>query len=81
MYRKLHRLKPPPLRLPEWRLFPLILDIPTDRSIQRIRRRLATRRYPQVFGCKTALEHYSSSAVASPHLFTRLTVQNLSVAP
>ena len=30
---------------------------------------------------KKALEHYPSSAVASPHLFTRLTVQNLCVGP
>jgi heme-degrading monooxygenase HmoA len=28
-----------------------------------------------------ALEHYPSSAVASPHLFTRLTVPNLCVGP
>ncbi len=30
---------------------------------------------------KDALSHYPSSAVASPHLFTRLTVQNLCVGP
>jgi len=30
---------------------------------------------------KKALEHYPSSAVASPHLFTRLTVKNLCVGP
>ena len=30
---------------------------------------------------KSALEHYPSSAVASPHLFTRLTVSNLCVGP
>jgi len=30
---------------------------------------------------KRALEHYPSSAVASPHLFTRLTVPNLCVGP
>jgi len=30
---------------------------------------------------KTALEHYPSSAVASPHLFTRLAVPNLCVGP
>ena len=30
---------------------------------------------------KKALEHYPSSAVASPHLFTRLTVANLCVGP
>ncbi len=30
---------------------------------------------------KTALEHYPSSVVASPHLFTRLTVPNLCVGP
>lgn len=30
---------------------------------------------------KKALEHYPSSAVASPHLFTRLTVSNLCVGP
>ena len=30
---------------------------------------------------KNALEHYPSSAVASPHLFTRLTVPNLCVGP
>ena len=30
---------------------------------------------------KMALEHYPSSAVASPHLFTRLTVPNLCVGP
>jgi heme-degrading monooxygenase HmoA len=30
---------------------------------------------------KTALEHYPSTAVASPHLFTRLTVPNLCVGP
>lgn len=30
---------------------------------------------------KKALEHYPSSAVASPHLFTRLTVPNLCVGP
>ena len=30
---------------------------------------------------KSALEHYPSSAVASPHLFTRLTVPNLCVGP
>ena len=30
---------------------------------------------------KQALEHYPSSAVASPHLFTRLTVPNLCVGP
>jgi len=30
---------------------------------------------------KAALEHYPSSAVASPHLFTRLTVPNLCVGP
>lgn len=39
----LHRLKPPPLSLPERRVLPLFLDDPADRSIQRIRRRLATR--------------------------------------
>ena len=32
-------------------------------------------------GFKKALEHYPSSAVASPHLFTRLTVPNLCVGP
>jgi heme-degrading monooxygenase HmoA len=30
---------------------------------------------------KSALEHYPSSAVASPHLFSRLTVANLCVGP
>jgi heme-degrading monooxygenase HmoA len=30
---------------------------------------------------KAALEHYPSTAVASPHLFTRLTVPNLCVGP
>jgi heme-degrading monooxygenase HmoA len=30
---------------------------------------------------KKAMEHYPSSAVASPHLFTRLTVPNLCVGP
>ena len=30
---------------------------------------------------KSALAHYPSSAVASPHLFTRLTVPNLCVGP
>jgi heme-degrading monooxygenase HmoA len=30
---------------------------------------------------KKALEHYPSTAVASPHLFTRLTVSNLCVGP
>ena len=30
---------------------------------------------------KKALEHYPSTAVASPHLFTRLTVPNLCVGP
>ena len=30
---------------------------------------------------KRALEHYPSTAVASPHLFTRLTVPNLCVGP
>jgi len=30
---------------------------------------------------KSALEHYPSTAVASPHLFTRLTVSNLCVGP
>lgn len=30
---------------------------------------------------KSALEHYPSSAVASPHLFTRLAVANLCVGP
>jgi heme-degrading monooxygenase HmoA len=30
---------------------------------------------------KTALEHYPPTAVASPHLFTRLTVRNLCVGP
>ena len=30
---------------------------------------------------KSALEHYPPSAVASPHLFERLTVQNLCVGP
>ena len=30
---------------------------------------------------KNALEHYPSSAVASPHLFTRLSVPNLCVGP
>ena len=30
---------------------------------------------------RKALEHYPSSAVASPHLFTRLTVANLCVGP
>lgn len=30
---------------------------------------------------KKALEHYPNSAVASPHLFTRLTVANLCVGP
>ena len=30
---------------------------------------------------KSALEHYPSSAIASPHLFTRLTVANLCVGP
>ena len=30
---------------------------------------------------KNALEHYPSTAVASPHLFTRLTVPNLCVGP
>ena len=30
---------------------------------------------------KSALEHYPSSAVASPHLFTRITVPNLCVGP
>jgi heme-degrading monooxygenase HmoA len=30
---------------------------------------------------KQALSHYPSSAVASPHLFTRLTVPNLCVGP
>jgi heme-degrading monooxygenase HmoA len=30
---------------------------------------------------KKALEHYPPSAVASPHLFTRLTVPNLCVGP
>jgi heme-degrading monooxygenase HmoA len=30
---------------------------------------------------KSALEHYPSSAVASPHLFERMTVTNLCVGP
>ena len=30
---------------------------------------------------KSALEHYPSSAIASPHLFERLTVPNLCVGP
>ena len=30
---------------------------------------------------KSALEHYPSTAVASPHLFTRLTIPNLCVGP
>lgn len=30
---------------------------------------------------KKALEHYPSSAVASPHLFSRMTVPNLCVGP
>jgi hypothetical protein len=30
---------------------------------------------------KQALSHYPSSAVASPHLFTRLTVPNLCIGP
>lgn len=30
---------------------------------------------------KAALEHYPSTTVASPHLFTRLTVPNLCVGP
>lgn len=30
---------------------------------------------------KSALAHYPSSAVASPHLFTRLTVPNLCIGP
>ncbi len=30
---------------------------------------------------KKALEHYPSSAIASPHLFSRLTVPNLCVGP
>lgn len=30
---------------------------------------------------KKALEHYPSTAVASPHLFTRLAVPNLDVGP
>ena len=30
---------------------------------------------------KKALEHYPSSAIASPHLFTRLSVSNLCVGP
>lgn len=30
---------------------------------------------------KKALEHYPSSAVTSPHLFTRLTIPNLCVGP
>ena len=30
---------------------------------------------------KKAMEHYPSSAVVSPHLFTRLTVPNLCVGP
>jgi heme-degrading monooxygenase HmoA len=30
---------------------------------------------------KSALEHYPSSAIASPHLFSRLTVSNLCVGP
>jgi heme-degrading monooxygenase HmoA len=30
---------------------------------------------------KKALDHYPSSAVASPHLFTRLTVPNLCIGP
>jgi len=30
---------------------------------------------------KRSLEHYPSSAIASPHLFTRLTVPNLCVGP
>jgi hypothetical protein len=30
---------------------------------------------------KKAMEHYPPSAVASPHLFTRLTVPNLCVGP
>jgi heme-degrading monooxygenase HmoA len=30
---------------------------------------------------KNALEHYPSTTVASPHLFTRLTVPNLCVGP
>ncbi len=30
---------------------------------------------------KSALEHYPSSAIASPHLFTRLAVPNLCVGP
>lgn len=30
---------------------------------------------------KTALEHYPSTTVASPHLFTRLAVPNLCVGP
>ena len=30
---------------------------------------------------KSALEHYPSSAIASPHLFTRLSVANLCVGP
>jgi hypothetical protein len=30
---------------------------------------------------KAALDQYPSSAVASPHLFTRLTIPNLCVGP
>ena len=30
---------------------------------------------------KSALEHYPSSTIASPHLFTRVTVANLCVGP
>ena len=30
---------------------------------------------------KSALEHYPSSAIASPHLFERLTVSNLCIGP
>jgi heme-degrading monooxygenase HmoA len=30
---------------------------------------------------KAALDHYPTSAVASPHLFTRLTIPNLCVGP
>ena len=30
---------------------------------------------------KAALDHYPMSAVASPHLFTRLTIPNLCVGP
>jgi len=30
---------------------------------------------------KEAMEHYPPAAIASPHLFTRLTVPNLGVGP